>query len=464
MPPLRTRRAFVLSVAALLVAGGLYYVLSRPPAPSPPSGEEGGAPLPPGIVWEPIYVFNEQGYEPGIAMDSKGYMYYTAHKNLDDKSSWDYLASWFFVGTPDGKSWRSPSEPFPRGNMWKTYLGDEGDIAVDAQDNVYFVDTYLIDNHIHVWSDQGQYQYSVRVQKTTGLDDRPWISAQGDQIVHYLGNNAVEVRGGRYWYYRSTNGARTFTAGQPVPGNGWGLIDAERYGSHVYIISETEVDAEADIAVYVSDDMGATWDFGSPITIAHRDGPGREYPVISAGSNGTVWALWNDASNGVENGTRIFAAWSYDYGRSWNYSDITPFKAFIDYPTINVGPDGSVGVAFYATRTLPVSDQSEWHIYGGMLRPGPDGRINVLANASWRDELPSPYGHPRTLRFNFTKGEEGPCYVGSDLHALHDFFEIVVGYDGYLNVAYQHYIGPENGHSELFFVRGTLPAREGAST
>ena len=62
-----------------------------------------------------------------------------------------------------------------------------------------------------------------------------------------------------------------------------------------------------------------------------------------------------------------------------------------------------------------------------------------------------------TLFFNFTKGEDAPCTTGSNLHDLHDFFEIAVGPDGYLDVAYQHFVGPANGNSQLYYVRGTLP-------
>jgi hypothetical protein len=41
-----------------------------------------------------------------------------------------------------------------------------------------------------------------------------------------------------------------------------------------------------------------------------------------------------------------------------------------------------------------------------------------------------------------------------------DFFEIAVGPDGYLDGAYQHYVGPANGDSEIFFVRGTVAGTE----
>ena len=384
------------------------------------------------VDFQKPYAFNKVGYEPSIAIDSTGALYYTAHKDLEDRGSWDYLASWFFVSTDDGRTWKSPNEPFPRGTLWQTYLGDEGDIAVDARDYVYYVDTYLLDNHIHVWSNQGQYEYSIRVQKTTGLDDRPWVTAQGDGIVHYLGNNAVEVNGGRYWYYRSTNGARTFSLADPVPGNGWAHIDCERNGDHAYIVSESNTGADADILMYVSDDSGVTWNWNDPIFIGHRDGPGRQYPIVSAQNDGVVWVLWNDAENGVENGTKIFIGRSVDHGRTWETWNITPFKAFIDYPTINVGPDGSMAVAFYASKDLPISSESEWHLYGAM---------DLYSNTEDPD-------------LNFTIADPTPCYVGEDLHALHDFFEIVIGPDKSLNIGYQYYIGPRNGESDLYFVRG----------
>ncbi len=384
------------------------------------------------VDFQQPYAFNKVGYEPSIAIDSTGALYYTAHKDLEDRGSWDYLASWFFVSTDDGRTWKSPNDPFPRGTLWQTYLGDEGDIAVDARDYVYYVDTYLLDNHIHVWANQGQYQYSIRVQKTTGLDDRPWVTAQGDGIVHYLGNNAVEVNGGRYWYYRSTNGARTFSLADPVPGNGWAHIDCERNGDHVYIVSESKTGTDADIFMYVSDDRGVTWNWNDPILIGHRDGPGRQYPIVSAQNDGVVWVLWNDAENGVENGTKIFIGRSVDHGRTWETWNITPFKAFIDYPTINVGPDGSMAVAFYASKDLPISSESEWYLYGAM----------------------DLYSNTEDPELNFTIADPTPCYVGADLHALHDFFEIVIGPDKALNIGYQYYIGPRNGESDLYFVRG----------
>jgi hypothetical protein len=466
----------VLAVVLIVLAGAGYYSTTGKKS-SVPGKKLAAPPMPPGIIWNDVYQFGKQGYEPGLVVDSLGYMYYTAHKNMDDKTSWQYLASWFFVGSPDGKTWMSPDNPTIRGEKWKTEAGDEGDIAIDANDRVYYVDTYLVDNHLHVFDSPGVWQYSVRVQKTTGLDDRPWIAAQGNKICHYLGNNAMVVNGGRYWYYRSTDGGRIWSRATPVPGNGWAHIDAETKGTHAYIISEGDVDVPADMLVYRSDDSGQSWNFNDPIIVGHRDGPGSvpgvaangENVWISAGTNGAVWCLWSE-TDGVQTHNHMFLGWSFDYGRTWNSSDITPWDGYFLYPALDVGDDGTVAVAFYATESVPVTDQSEWYIYGGMIRPdspfhpanpGFEAQSNatrtaLLAEAKHSVNATNLTNLNSTLFFNFTKGEQAPCTTGSNLHDLHDFFEIAVGPDGYLDIAYQHYIGPANGHSDLYFVRGTL--------
>lgn len=399
-----------------------------------PASSTSMGPPPLNVTWGDVVPLNIEGYEPSIAADSTGAMYITAHKNLDERDTWDYLASWFMMSTDNGQTWYHPTDPFPRGALWQTYLGDEGDIAVDAQDNVYYVDTYLLDNHIHVWADQGQYQYSVRIQKTTGLDDRPWIAAQGNGIVHYLGNNGAEVQGGRYWYYRSTNGARTFSLSQKVPGNGWAHIDADRTGTDVYVISESQVGQEADILMYHSSDGGVTWNWNNPTVVGHRDGPGRQYPIVTVSPEGHIWCLWNDASDGVENGTRVFVGRSTDHAETFDTWEITPYHGFFDYNTINVGPDGTVGVAMYATETLPVSTESEWYLIGACALNAASGNLSL----------------------NFSIADPTPCYKGDNLHALHDFFEVVITPDKAMNIAYQYYVGPGNGDSDVYFVRGEV--------
>jgi hypothetical protein len=308
------------------------------------------------------------------------------------------------------------------------------------------VDTTLRDINIHVYANGGEWQYSnVAQQASRELDDRPWIAAQGNGVVHYLGNNAVTFPGhqGRYIYYRSTNGARTFMMEQDIPGNGWLHLDTERNGDYAYIVKETTTGSPADIVIHITDDQGVSWNWDNPVYIGSRDGPGgppgegSRWPVVAAGENGTVWVMWGDYEDCVENGTRLFIGRSRDYGQTWNVTEVTPFQGLHDYFWISAGPNGSVGISFYSTTALPVEDSSEWFIYGG-----------VVPHA---DELDLD-----EFEINCTKADPTPVYAGTDYHALHDFHEDCFSPDGAFNIAYQYYVGPGNGNSDLYYVRGEL--------
>lgn len=418
LPGNRKQQVLVGAIVLLVLIAGIGLEVASAGGKSKQNGPP-GVQLPPGVIWGEDVDLQGEGYEPGLACDSTGAIYYTAHKDQSDRQSYPYKASWFMISTNGGSSFTSPTAPFPLGAKWQYYVGDEGDIGIDARDYVYFVDTFLLDNHLHVWADQGVWQYSEHIQKTVGLDDRPWITAQGSGILHYLGNNGNEVNGGRYWYYRSANGGRTFTAGDPVPGNGWAELDAERNGDHVYVIDESEIDTEADIRVWISDDTGLTWDWANPVIIGHRNGQGSAYPLITAGENGQVYALWNDITDGETNGTHIFVGKSLDYGATWNTSDITPGLLYSYYQSISVDSTGTLGVSFYGTPDVPVNANSTWWLYGAMLRNA--DLVNFTGNTT----------------FNFTKASQDNVFVGARVDALGDLFESCFTPDGRYNIAYE---------------------------
>ena len=391
-----------------------------------------------------IYPEGAIGYEPSIDVDSSGAMFYTAHKDLAWQESWDYTASWWFISTDGGKTWRNPDDIF-----WNTegkYLwpGDEGDIAVDAQDRIYYVDTYLEDNNFHVFSNHGDtYLYSKRLQSTL-LDDRPWIAAQGDGIVHYLGNNGISIGQGRYWYYRSTDGGLTFTLGKDFR-SGWATIDAERLGNHVYIAHEgSDAENNPDVFLYYSDDQGATWNWDNHTYVGpmKRNGVGEGFPIVAAGVEGRVFVIWQDSPQAGNGPATLYFARSEDYGRSFEYWNISmPEGAIYLYPTVDVSPyrdDNLVGVAFYATTDIPVNAESKWYLYAAVALDPKNG-----------------------TKFQFQKADQQVVYTGDDLHALHDFFEIVIAPDGSINIAYQINVGEhpyEAGEEQryLMFVRGDV--------
>ena len=284
------------------------------------------------------------GYEPSLSIDSKGNMQITAHKDLrwggegtpfgpilggptdtwyacEDGSmtSWDYWASWFWISTDNGSSWDHADqfEPTP-GNLANSAvgsltggasecLGDEGDIAVDNNDVVYYLDTTLEDNWWHRFTEGGEsYEMGSVCQRmnTMAADDRPWVAAQGDGIIHYLGNSGAsppECTGdsGRYWYYHSEDGGNTFTQCYAMPG-GWSTISSEKEGSYVYVAQEDADSGSGSVQIRISAEYGrgagvtdGTW--AAPKELGPRKGNCPEgYPVVNNNEAGTVVVVWAD--------------------------------------------------------------------------------------------------------------------------------------------------------------------------
>ncbi len=446
------------------------------------------------------------GYEPSLSVDSEGNLFITAHKDLrwggeetpvglniflesdagywyactDQRSiwdhnsgpvqtSWDYWASWFWISSDNGTSW-GPGDQFPPtpGNYVEANyvaggsecLGDEGDISVDGLDRVYYLDTTLEDNWWHIFTDGGQtYEMGVcQRMNTMAGDDRPWVAAQGDGIIHYLGNSGIpppECTGdpGRYWYYHSENQGNTFSQCYSVPG-GWSTIASQRNGPYVHIAQENADSASGTVHVRTSPDHGrgtgfndGTWE--APVNIGPRDGNCPEgYPVVNLNERGTVAVVWADCPAGDVGAWEIRMAISYDNASTWEDSwNITPSWAGVTmYPFVSISEDNMLTVSFYGLQYgddgYTVGD--EWYLYAGGIQEPHSGDQFI-----WQIADPTPLHVVNQFEQD-----------NNDLHALHDFFETVHAPDGsWVGIAYQQNIGehPFEVNEEqryIKFVRG----------
>jgi len=460
---------------------------------------------------DPDYIGYGVGYEPSISIDSQGNMQVTAHKDLrwggpetpipiflgnspgswyacttdrhpldlnsgPVQTSWDYWASWFWISTNNGSNWTHGAsfDPTPGNMFFANYLaggseclGDEGDIAVDANDVIYYLDTTLEDNWWHRFTAGGESYEMVTCQRTNtmALDDRPWTTAQGDGIVHYLGNSGAappECSGdsGRYWYYHSENGGDSFTQCYSMPG-GWSTISAQRHGPYVFVTQENADSNSGTVHVRISDDYGrgtgpspsdGSWQ--DPIDVGPRQGNCPEgYPVVNNNEGGTVAVVWADCPNGNTGPWALRVAISYDNGTNWSSWNATPFERGINmYPFVSISETNVVSIAFYGLDFSQNNSEDgytagkEWFLYAGALREPQE-------NDTWDFQVADP-----TPLHVVTQYEED----NGDTHALHDFFETVLGPDGdWIGIAYQQNIGQhpfeENEEQRYIkFVRGEL--------
>jgi len=460
---------------------------------------------------DPDYIGYGVGYEPSISIDSQGNMQVTAHKDLrwggpetpipiflgnspgswyacttdrhpldlnsgPVQTSWDYWASWFWISTNNGSNWTHGAsfDPTPGNMFFANYLaggseclGDEGDIAVDANDVIYYLDTTLEDNWWHRFTAGGESYEMVTCQRTNtmALDDRPWTTAQGDGIVHYLGNSGAappECSGdsGRYWYYHSENGGDSFTQCYSMPG-GWSTISAQRHGPYVFVTQENADSNSGTVHVRISDDYGrgtgpspsdGSWQ--DPIDVGPRQGNCPEgYPVVNNNEGGTVAVVWADCPNGNTGPWALRVAISYDNGTNWSSWNATPFERGINmYPFVSISETNVVSIAFYGLDFSQNNSEDgytagkEWFLYAGALREPQE-------NDTWDFQVADP-----TPLHVVTQYEED----NGDTHALHDFFETVLGPDGdWIGIAYQQNVGEhpfeENEEQRYIkFVRGEL--------
>ncbi|MDA0648625.1 MAG: hypothetical protein O3B00_06150 [archaeon] len=443
------------------------------------------------------------GYEPSLSIDSQGNLFVTAHKDLawggegapvwpvagaelglwyacsdGDSTSWDYWGSWFWISNDGGKTWGHGAnfEPTPGNQLQANYLaggseclGDEGDIAVDANDMVYYLDTTLEDNWWHIFSDGGNTYESGACARmnTMAADDRPWVAAQGDGIIHYLGNSGASppectLDSGRYWYYHSENGGNSFSQCYSMPG-GWSTISSQKAGPYVFVAQEDADSDSGTVHVRVSDDYGrgtgpgpSDGSWAAPLDVGPREGNCPEgYPVVNNNEGGMVVVTWADCPNGNTGAWEMRVAVSYDNGTNWSSWNATAFDRGINmYPFVSITEDQVVSLAFYGLDFDQNNSEDgyvagkDWFLYAGALKEPQEGDV-------WDFRIVDP-----TPLHTVTAYEES----SGDTHALHDFFETVMSPDGsWMGIAYQENVGlhpfEENEEQRYIkFIRGDMSA------
>jgi len=397
------------------------------------------------------------GYEPGMIVDGFGNIVITAHKD----NQCDALApdpngtlpvrsrSWVWTSS-DGVHFTDIPGLTSLG-VDRMDFGDEGDLTTDDAGHIYFVDTNVVDNSFTRWKAIGNgkivEEFTTPAMGTAQpVDDRPWITAHGNGVVMYLGNEGDKVSGlgGRYSIYMSYNAGSTFSnVGTVLPDSGWcrGAADHRPGSKTFYVFCTNDSGAndlttnEGDAAhrvgtlwVYVSHDDGKTFSRHRVGSYNGNDNTGNTrnitFPEIHVDANGVVYAFTvnNDTSGhcklcgqpistGVKiTGNHLLLWRSMDEGKTWQRKEISPFKGFYHYSCLSVMPDGRIGVAAYAAKNA----NSDWYAIAASA-PSFDGQ------------------------FSFDKVD--PTHIalpkGIDSSALADLFQCAFGPDGHLNVAWE---------------------------
>jgi hypothetical protein len=329
---------------------------------------------------------NGYGYEPSFIVDVYGNAFATAHKENwqlalapdADSPTYTRSMSWAWLSSDGGRTWTDPPGLTPA-SLEQHQIGDEGDMAVDDAGHVYYADTYAGDITLTRWSTNGlgdvTFDYTRPTIPTPEDDDRPWIVAHGNGHVFYFANAGTKAyNGGRYTVHASYDGGVTWdSVGIPLPDSGWCRPAADhRPGSKLVYVACTNDGGK--LYSYVSSDDGhrfRRYDIG---TYNNADGT-QSWPTIQVGPDGTVWVLYLDSNDvgdgGIPNTNQLHLYRSTDSGRGWTMQDITPVVGRMEYAWLAVSVDGKalgLGVYYRPNNSYP------WSVAATAWKAG--GKIN----------------------------------------------------------------------------------------
>jgi len=357
-----------------------------------------------------------KGYEPGIVVDRFGNIFATAHKEnwqlvaAPDTNSPTYTRSmsWDWVSVDGGLTFQD-IPGFTAASIEQHEFGDEGDMALDDDYHLYFVDTNVTDNTITRWTVTGSGLSSIHFDLTRPLiptfqpvDDRPWVTAHGNGHVFYFGNEGDKVTyplgqgqgsgfgPGRYTVYQSYDGAQTFDSfGYTLKDSGWCRPAADHALNSKYVYAFCTDDGGSDdvtsptnpvgnLYAYVSADDGQSF---SRYLAGHYQAldSTTSWPTVSVSPDGSIWALYVDAAsldgnnNPVTNRLMLFH--STNHGQSWTLQDITPMIGRYRYAWLAVSPNGKkLGIGVYYTP----NSGTQWHVYGAIFAPGSKPQLTSI--------------------------------------------------------------------------------------
>jgi hypothetical protein len=432
---MKAKRLVILSVAILTTV-----VLIVPQAGA---ARGGGKPKPSGTPFGPPVEVTPDlgyGYEPAAVVDDFGNIFATAHKENwqlvlapdPDSPTFTRSMSWDWVSVDDGKTWKDIPGLTPA-SLEQHEFGDEGDMAIDDANHLYYVDTSVTDVSVTRWTTSGRDQISLDFTRPflpalQPLDDRPWITARGDSTALYFGNMGDKetyvscqpgVTGacgpGRYTVYQSYDGGQTFDPfGYTLDDSGWCRPTSDHTGAtYIYAICTND---EGKLYSYVSSDDGRSF-LRYPIANYNSDDPYQYWPTAEVAPDGSIWALYLDANtdadgNVVSNVLRLFH--SKDHGKTWSEQNITPMTGRYEFSWLSVASSKTLGLGVYY-RPNNVSD---WKVYGAIFGAGQKPALVLLdpvpVQAAECDEAPpdlmgSAFGPDGKLTVVWTRNTGPMC-------------------------------------------------------
>ena len=281
------------------------------------------------------------------------------------------MSSFLWSSRDDGATWKELASP---DHLTEAQYSFEGDIAVDRQDRLYFVDTYGVDTWLSRWSKTGARERSGPAVTASVFDDRPWIAAQGESTVwllttdvatHAWTNSLDPAAGTGALYsqvlYRSVDGGTTWSTGTTFPDAQFcGLAASTTDSVSVAVACVERTVGGQRLVVHRSGDAGLSWTARPVHTYRGR---ADSFVSVAFDRGGMLVTAFAD---GLAGGHRLYAA--SESRRGWSVRDVTPFRGAFQHVWATADGRGRAGLAFYGTASPTPTATSDWFVHAGVRR------------------------------------------------------------------------------------------------
>jgi len=326
-----------------------------------------------------------------------------------------------WLSIDNGLTWIDPPGLTPL-SLEQHQVGDEGDMAHDDAGHIYYVDTYAADVTFTRWTTNGLgqviFDYTRPIMPSPESDDRPWTTAHGNGAVFYFSNVGNKAyNGGRYTVHASYDSGLTWDyVGVSLPDSGWCRPAADHRPGSQLVYAACTNDA-GKLYSYVTTDNGHTWTRYNMGTYNSGDKT-TSWPTIQVGPDGTVWVLYVDsndisATGGIPNYNQLYLFKSTDEGKTWSKQEITPVHGRYQYAWLSISSDGKMlGMGVYFR---PNNGNYPWTVAGATwavgTKPGPKNLLSLDPDhpVSPPDHLTAPADYMGS--FFFPDGKLGAIWT-----------------------------------------------------
>jgi hypothetical protein len=357
----------------------------------------------------PVLVSAEgDAYEPSIVAGTSNELYITAHKS-DLVHEGTQLSSWLWWSPDGGASWQDVRQAASPDSKEPAL---EGDVAVDANGRLYYVDTYVEDVTFARYAPSSSgpvLEFARPAIGTLGEDDRPWIAAQGDGVLYLLTNKADAEgsilpppdNGGRgnIWIVTSTDRGLTWSLGHAFDGSQWCTVAASPADDRTVSVGCEQHDGTR--VGYLSSDRGATWHAAAMGSA--QNGHGDFHPSSAMDGAGVAYHAFIDGVPGVADRVQV-ARQVQDH---WDVMDLTPWMGSFVYVAVAASHSGRVAVAFESTHDVRPGATSEWKAYALVNdHPGDERSSWTLVSLDPQPVATGPLPPGDFIRATFTPQEK----------------------------------------------------------